>query len=61
LTEFATQEKFVYVHKWSLGELVIWDNRCTMHRGSHFDDKLYRRDMRRTTVQVPQRIMASAS
>lgn len=60
LTDFATQEKFLYMHKWSLGELVIWDNRCTMHRGSHFDDKLYRRDMRRTTVQVPQRVMATA-
>jgi len=54
LTESATQPRFVYAHHWSPGELVIWDNRCTMHRGSTFDDKLYRRDMRRTTVQRPQ-------
>jgi alpha-ketoglutarate-dependent 2,4-dichlorophenoxyacetate dioxygenase len=51
LTEFATQQKYVYSHRWSVGDLVIWDNRCTMHRGTHFDDKAYRRDMRRTTVQ----------
>ncbi len=58
LTEFATQVRFLYVHRWSLGDLVIWDNRCTMHRGTVFDDKRYRRDMRRTTVQVPQRATA---
>ncbi len=53
LTAFAIQKQFVYVHHWSVGEMVIWDNRCTMHRGTTFDDKRYRRDMRRTTVQVP--------
>ncbi len=61
LTDFATQERFVYVHRWAVGELVIWDNRCTMHRGSHFDDKRYRRDMRRTTVQIAQRAPAPAA
>lgn len=60
LTDFAIQPQFVYVHRWSQGEIVIWDNRCTMHRGSHFDDKRYRRDMRRTTVQVPQRATVPA-
>jgi alpha-ketoglutarate-dependent 2,4-dichlorophenoxyacetate dioxygenase len=61
LTAFATQERFVYAHHWSLGELVIWDNRCTMHRGSTYDDKAYRRDMRRTTVQLPQHAPAPAA
>jgi alpha-ketoglutarate-dependent 2,4-dichlorophenoxyacetate dioxygenase len=61
LTTFATQKQFVYVHHWSVGEMVIWDNRCTMHRGTSFDDKRYPRDMRRTTVQVPQDAAASTS
>ena len=50
LTDFATQPKFVYVHHWQLHDLVVWDNRCTMHRGRPYDDIRYRRDMRRTTV-----------
>lgn len=55
LTAFATEPKYCYSHRWSVGDLVIWDNRCTMHRGTHFDDKAYRRDMRRTTVQGPSK------
>jgi alpha-ketoglutarate-dependent 2,4-dichlorophenoxyacetate dioxygenase len=51
LMEFATEPRFVYVHKWRVGDLVIWDNRCTMHRGTRYDDVKYRRDMRRTTVE----------
>jgi alpha-ketoglutarate-dependent 2,4-dichlorophenoxyacetate dioxygenase len=50
LTEFATQPKFVYVHSWQLHDLLVWDNRCTMHRGRPYDDLRCRRDMRRTTV-----------
>jgi alpha-ketoglutarate-dependent 2,4-dichlorophenoxyacetate dioxygenase len=50
LTEFATQRAFVYAHKWAVGDLVMWDNRCTMHRGRRYDDKVYPRDMRRVTV-----------
>jgi len=49
LTEHATQAQFVYVHKWSLHDLVIWDNRQTMHRVRRYDDT-QPRDMRRTTV-----------
>ena len=37
--------------QWGPGDLVIWDNRCTMHRATEFDDIAYRRDMRRTTVK----------
>ncbi len=50
LTEFATQPRFVYTHKWAVGDLVVWDNRCTMHRGRAYDDKVYKRDMRRVTL-----------
>ena len=49
LKEHATQPKFVYVHKWKLYDLVIWDNRQTMHRVRRYDDT-QPRDMRRTTV-----------
>ena len=50
LTEHATQRQFVYRHQWRVHDLVIWDNRCTMHRGLSYDDKRYKRDMRRVTL-----------
>jgi hypothetical protein len=50
LIEFATQPQFVYRHKWQVGDLVIWDNRCTMHRATPFAAADYVRDMRRTTI-----------
>jgi len=51
LIDFATQPRFVRAVAWKQpGDLVIWDNRCTMHRATPFDDTVYRRDMRRTTV-----------
>ena len=50
LTEHATQRRFVYSHRWRVKDLVIWDDRCTMHRGMDFDDQRYQRDMRRATV-----------
>jgi alpha-ketoglutarate-dependent 2,4-dichlorophenoxyacetate dioxygenase len=53
LVEFATQRQFVYQHQWSVGDLVLWDNRCTMHRGRPYDDLKYVRDMHRTTVSEP--------
>jgi alpha-ketoglutarate-dependent 2,4-dichlorophenoxyacetate dioxygenase len=49
LTEHATQPKFVYVHRWTLHDLVMWDNRQVMHRVRRFDET-QPRDMRRTTV-----------
>jgi alpha-ketoglutarate-dependent 2,4-dichlorophenoxyacetate dioxygenase len=49
LTEHATQPKFVYVHKWTQYDLVMWDNRQTMHRVRRYDES-QPRDMRRTTV-----------
>ena len=48
--EHATQREFIYTHKWQTGDLLIWDNRCTMHRVRPFDEDSYRRDMRRATV-----------
>ncbi|MFN0161549.1 MAG: TauD/TfdA dioxygenase family protein [Burkholderiales bacterium] len=51
LTEHATQREFVYSHTWRVHDLVIWDNRCTMHRGRAYDDQRYRRDMRRMTLE----------
>ncbi len=50
LMEHATQRRFVYSHAWAKHDLVVWDNRCTMHRGTAFDDKLFPRDMRRVTL-----------
>jgi len=49
-TEYETQPHFVYRHKWRVGDLLVWDNRQTMHRGTPFDDTKHPRDMRRTTV-----------
>ena len=49
LTEHATQRRFVYAHAWRRNDLVIWDNRTTMHRVTRFDESQVR-DMRRTTV-----------
>jgi alpha-ketoglutarate-dependent 2,4-dichlorophenoxyacetate dioxygenase len=50
LIEFATERRFVYRHAWREGDLVIWDNRCTMHRGRPFDEN-ETRDLRRATTR----------
>jgi len=50
LTEHATQREFVYRHTWRVGDVVMWDNQATMHRGRPFDDLKYPRDLRRTTL-----------
>jgi alpha-ketoglutarate-dependent 2,4-dichlorophenoxyacetate dioxygenase len=50
LIEHATQPEFVYRHRWRVGDLVVWDNRCTMHRGRPFDET-QPRDLRRITTQ----------
>src|SRR6266581_4399120 len=49
LIAFATLPQFVYQHRWRVGDLVIWDNRCTMHCGRPYDDT-QRRVLHRTTV-----------
>ena len=50
LNAFAAQPRFTYVHKWRAGDLVIWDNRCTLHRATPYDVFKYKRDLRRTTI-----------
>src|SRR6516162_9395815 len=54
LMEHSTQRQFVYQHSWRAGDLVIWDNRCTLHRGRPYDDANYPRDLRRVTTRDPE-------
>jgi alpha-ketoglutarate-dependent 2,4-dichlorophenoxyacetate dioxygenase len=60
LVEHATQQRFVYSHKWRQWDLVIWDNRQTMHRVTRFDETRVR-DMRRTTVAGDAMTVAQAA
>ena len=57
LIEYATQLKFKYVHEWSKNDLIIWDNRQTMHRARAYDDLKETRDMRRTTVLGEEKLI----
>ena len=50
LYDFATQDRFIYVHEWRQGDLVIWDNRCTLHRATPLESDAWKRDVRRTTI-----------
>lgn len=50
LLAHVVQRQFVYTHRWRPNELVMWDNRCTMHRGTDFDDLRWVRVMRRVTI-----------
>ena len=50
LIEHATQRQFIYTHRWSVGDLVMWDNRCTMHRGTEYEDTRWVRDLQRATT-----------
>ena len=50
LIAHVTQRQFVYTHRWRPTELVMWDNRCTMHRGTDYDDLRWVRDMSRVTI-----------
>lgn len=61
LNAFASQPHFIYTHKWRHGDLVIWDNRCTLHRATAFEDQKYKRDMRRTTINEYGPEVASTS
>ena len=54
LIAHTTQRQFVYSHRWRPNELVMWDNRCTMHRRDAFDPNS-RRIMHRTQVKGEQR------
>ena len=50
LLDHVTQPQFCYRHEWQEGDLIIWDNRCVLHRATPFDTTRYRRLMQRTTV-----------
>jgi len=50
LIAHATQRQFVYAHRWRVHDLVMWDDRCTMHHGTEFDDLRWKRDLQRATV-----------
>jgi len=50
LLDRATEAEHVYSHAWQPGDLVVWDNRCLLHRGSGYDADKYRRRMRQTRV-----------
>ena len=51
LIAHATQPQYVFSVSWNAGDMVIWDNLCSMHRGGDYDYARYKRDMRRTTVR----------
>ncbi len=51
LIEHSTQPKYTFSVKWNVGDMVIWDNLCSMHRGGEYAYDTYKRDMRRTTVR----------
>jgi hypothetical protein len=58
LQEFARQDRFVYRHRWCDGDAVLWDNRCTQHCATPFDEARYTRLMHRTTLEGDAPIMA---
>ena len=51
LIDWCTQPRYVFSVTYKPGDMVIWDNLCTMHRGGDFDELAHRRDMRRTTIR----------
>jgi alpha-ketoglutarate-dependent 2,4-dichlorophenoxyacetate dioxygenase len=57
----ATEPRFVYRHRWTVGDFVIWDDRCTMHRSRPFDSLRHRRLLRRTTVADVASTLAQAA
>jgi alpha-ketoglutarate-dependent 2,4-dichlorophenoxyacetate dioxygenase len=60
LLEYATQRKNVCVHQWRPGDLMVWDNRRTLHRGRQYDIA-ERRELRRTTINDTPEAMSLAA
>ncbi len=50
LQDYVTQPQFCYRHEWQEGDLVVWDNRCVLHRATPYDTTHHRRLMQRTTI-----------
>ena len=46
----ATRPALAWTHHWQVGDMLVWDNRCTMHRAMPYDESRFKRDMRRATV-----------
>jgi alpha-ketoglutarate-dependent 2,4-dichlorophenoxyacetate dioxygenase len=61
LTEHATQPQFVHAHVWRVNDLVMWDNRTTMHRARRYDDLHQVRDLRRTSIKGTAQPVAAAA
>jgi len=53
LEAWCTQDRFVYNHQWRVGDMLMWDNRCLLHRAAPYDGDKYRRLMHRTVTQGP--------
>ena len=51
LVDWMTQDRFVFRHKWRVGDILMWDNRCTLHTGTLYDDQKYVREMHRLWVK----------
>jgi alpha-ketoglutarate-dependent 2,4-dichlorophenoxyacetate dioxygenase len=60
LMEHATQSRFVHTQTWAAGDMVMWDNRCTMHRACEYDPAEIR-ELRRTTVMKHASTLAQAA
>lgn len=58
LQEFAKQPRFIFTQKWQKGDAILWDNRCTQHCATGFDDDRYVRTMYRTTLEGETPLMA---
>ena len=56
LLAHASQRQFTYTHRWRVNDLVMWDNRCCLHRGLPFDDLRFRRDMQRVLVELQREL-----
>jgi taurine dioxygenase len=55
LNAHAVSDAFVFRHRWQAGDVLVWDNRCTMHKATPYDDQKYRRVMHRTTIKGTDR------
>jgi len=55
LNAHAVSDDFVDRHKWQVGDVVIWENRSTMHKATPYDDKAYTRVMHRATIKGTDR------
>ena len=61
LNEHSSREEFIYAHKWRTDDIVMWDNRCTMHRATTYNAEKYDRTMHRTTIKGTALSQAAAA